>query len=61
MTPHGWTEIKIDGKWYLFDTNMQKNFPKVDSYKKTDKTYPYPHKVASKYKMKVSNGKISWK
>ncbi len=61
MTPHGWTEIKIDGKWYLFDANMQKNFPKVDSYKKTDKTYPYPHKVAAKYKMKVSNGKISWK
>lgn len=61
MTPHGWTEIKIDGNWYLFDTNMQRNFPNVDSYMKTDKTYPYPHKVTAKYKMKISNGKISWK
>ena len=61
MTPHGWTEIKIDGSWYLFDANMQRNFPGVDSYMKTEKTYPYAHKVYARYKMKVSNGKISWK
>lgn len=60
-TPHGWTEIKIDGKWYMFDANMQRNFPNVDSYKKTESTYPYRHKTYDKYKMTVKNGKVTWK
>ena len=61
LTPHGWTEIKIDGKWYMFDANMQRNFPSVDSYKKTESTYAYQHKAYSKYKMTVKNGKVTWK
>lgn len=60
-SPHGWTEIKIDGKWYYFDANMQKNFPTVDSYKKTSKTYPYKHEIYDRYKMTVKNGKVTWK
>lgn len=61
MTPHGWTEIKIDGKWYMFDANMQRNFPTISSYKKTESTYPYRHEVSKKYKMTVKNGKVKWK
>lgn len=60
-TPHGWTEIKMDGKWYIFDANMQRNYPKVNSYKKTETTYPYSHKTCDKYKMTVKNGKVTWK
>ena len=61
MTPHGWTEIKMGDTWYIFDANMQRNFPTVDSYKKTEKTYPYRHEILDKYKMTVKNGKVSWK
>ncbi len=61
MSPHGWTEIKMNGEWYIFDANMQKNFPTVDSYKKTSKTYPYKHEIYDKYKMTVKNGKVTWK
>lgn len=61
FAPHGWTEIKIDGKWYIFDANMQRNYPNVDSYKKTSQTYPYRHEVYDKYKMTVKNGKVTWK
>lgn len=61
MSPHGWAEIKMSGKWYIFDANMQRNFPTVDSYKKTEKTYPYKHEVFDKYKMTVKNGKVTWK
>ena len=61
FTAHGWTEIKIDGKWYIFDANMQRNFPTVDSYKKTESTYAYKHETYCKYKMTVKNGKVTWK
>lgn len=61
MTPHGWTEVKVDGKWYLCDANMQRNFPKVNSYLRTEKTYPYRHKSSKIYKMTLKYGKVIWK
>lgn len=61
MTPHGWTEVKKDGKWYLCDANMQRNFPSVNSYLRTERTYPYRHKSSKKYKITVKYGKVSWK
>ena len=39
MTPHAWTEVKVGGEWYLFDTEMQ-DAKNRDYYMKTDKTYP---------------------
>ncbi|MCM1179186.1 MAG: transglutaminase-like domain-containing protein [Clostridium sp.] len=61
MTPHGWTEVKVDGKWYICDANMQKNWPKVNSYMRTEKTYAYRHICKKRYKLTVKNGKVSWK
>lgn len=61
MTPHGWTEIKVSGKWYICDANMQKNFPSVNSYMRTTKTYAYSHKCSKRYTLTVKNGKVSWK
>lgn len=61
VTPHGWTEIKINNHWYLFDANMQRNYPNINSYQRTEKTYAYPHKVSKKFKMKIKNGKVIWK
>lgn len=42
-SPHGWTEIKINGKIYTYDPNMQRNNPGINSYKRTYKTVPYPY------------------
>ncbi len=40
VTPHGWTEIKIDGVWYLFDPDMEDAKPGRDYYYKTEEKYP---------------------
>lgn len=61
MTPHGWTEIKIGGKWYLFDANMQKNFPQINSYKQTNTSYKYRHTCSRRYVLKIKSGKVTWK
>lgn len=39
VTPHGWTEVKIGGTWYIFDTEMQ-DAKGRDYYQKIEKTYP---------------------
>jgi hypothetical protein len=61
MTPHGWTEVKIDGTWYMCDANMQRNHPKISSYMKTESSYPYRHSCSKRYKLTIKNGKVSWK
>lgn len=57
MTPHGWTEVKVDGKWYVCDPDMQMNG--VDSYLKS--STPCRTSVTRRCTMKVKNGKVSWK
>lgn len=61
MTPHGWTEVKVDGKWYLCDANMQRNYPKINSYMRTNKNYAYRHSCSKRYTLNIKNGKVSWK
>lgn len=61
MTPHGWAEIKVGKTWYICDANMQRNYPKINSYMRTEKTYRYRHSVSKRFKMTVKNGKVSWK
>ena len=39
MTNHGWTEVAIDGKIYLFDT-VQADYSKGNYYKRTYSNYP---------------------
>lgn len=57
MTPHGWTEVKKDGKWYVCDPDMEMNG--VDSYMK--KTTPCVTSVTRRCKINVKNGKVTWK
>ncbi|MBQ8503547.1 MAG: hypothetical protein IJ491_04630 [Clostridia bacterium] len=38
-TNHGWTEIRIDGKYYIFDT-VQADYYKGNYYKRTYSNYP---------------------
>lgn len=38
-TPHGWTEVKVDGSWYIYDPDLQDANGK-DYYKKTYANYP---------------------
>lgn len=61
MTPHGWAEIKVGKKWYMCDANMQRNFPKINSYMRTNKNYAYRHSCSKRYKMTVKYGKVTWK
>ena len=57
MTPHGWTEVKKDGKWYACDPDMEMNG--VDSYMK--RKTPCVTSVTRRCKITVKNGKVSWK
>lgn len=61
MTPHGWTEVKTGGKWYMCDANMQRNYPKINSYMRTNKNYAYRHTCSERYTMTVKNGTVTWK
>ena len=56
-SPHGWTEVKKDGKWYVCDPDMELN--KVSSYMK--ETTPCKTSVTRRCKMTALNGKVSWK
>lgn len=61
MTPHGWTEIKMSGKWYLFDANMQRNIPSISTYKRTNSNFPYAHTCSARYTLTITGGKVTWK
>lgn len=61
MTAHGWTEVKVNGKWYICDANMQMNHPSINSYMRTESTYAYRHSCSKRYKLTTSKGKAVWK
>ncbi len=39
-TSHAWTEIKVDGKWYIFDAEMDQAKANKEYYKKSYADYP---------------------
>ncbi len=61
MTPHGWTEVKVSGTWYICDANMQMNHQNINSYMRTESNYAYKHSCSARYTMTVSNGTVTWK
>lgn len=61
MTPHGWTEIKVGDAWYVFDANMQRNYPHISSFMQTHTSYRYRHTRSDVYKLEIKNGKVTWK
>lgn len=61
MTPHGWTEIKVKGHWYMCDANMQRNFPRISSYMRSSRQYAYAHTRSGSYTLTFKKGKAHWK
>ena len=39
-TSHAWTEIKVDGQWYIFDAEMDQAKANKEYYRKTYSDYP---------------------
>ena len=60
MVPHAWTEVKVGGKWYMCDANMQMHHPNKNAYMRTKSNYPYRHSRKVKYKMTTSKGQVKW-
>lgn len=61
MTPHGWAEIYVNGKWQICDPDMQMNYPTINVYMRTTEQYPYKHNTNNRYYLKTLNGKVTWK
>lgn len=61
MTPHGWSEIKINGKWYMCDPDMQLEIPRVNVFMRTPSNYPYAHKCRNHYLLTFKNRRAKWK
>lgn len=51
-TPHSWVEIKMNGKLYVFDPELQFAGSASNLYKKTYSTYPISIKKGKSYKIK---------
>lgn len=59
-TPHGWTEVKVGGKWYIFDTNMQIHTSSpYFYYRKT--VHPCRVWVTRRCILKSAKGRVTWK
>ncbi len=59
--PHGWCEVKIDGKWKICDCSMHRAHKESNFYLVEWKDYSYPIRRKKVYTMQVKNGKVSWK
>ena len=60
-SPHGWTEIYMDGKWYYFDPDMQIpswGFPDYYAYKMS--SHPWGVKASFTSEVTINNGKAVW-
>ncbi len=61
LSPHGWTEVKVDGKWYICDVSMARSSSGKSTYMRTESNYPYRHRCDNRYTLSTSNGKAVWK
>lgn len=48
QAPHGWVEVKLDGKTYIYDPEMQHVLKGFDLFKMTYKSAPMKYKKAKK-------------
>ena len=58
--PHGWTEVKIGKKWYLFDISMHGRL-NANLYKRAKGQYPHKYKYNHRYSLQFKNNKEVWK
>lgn len=61
LSPHGWTEVKINGKWMICDCSMQNAHKKNRLFLVEKKKYPFRLRCDNRYVMDVKKGKVSWK
>lgn len=61
FSPHGWCEVKKDGKWKMYDCSIQAAYPQKQLYQIERKAYPFRLRIDHVYTMKSKNGKIFWK
>jgi len=61
LSPHGWTEIKIKGKWYMCDISMQRYWTQISLYLRTASNYPFRYRCDDRYRLTVRNGKVTWR
>ena len=58
MTPHGFTGIKTNGKWYVCDAMMQWQRNYVNCYMVRDSAFPYTHSVSYYVTLATKNGEV---
>lgn len=61
LSPHGWAEIKIGGKWYMCDISMQRYWTWISLYLRTSSDYPFQYRCDDRYRLVVKSGKVTWK
>lgn len=61
FSPHGWCEVKKDGKWKMYDCSIQAAYPQKQLYQIDRKAYPFRLRIDRVYNMKSKNGKISFR
>ncbi|MEE3334141.1 MAG: transglutaminase domain-containing protein [Ruminococcus sp.] len=60
-SPHGWAEVKIKGKWYLFDISMHRKCKNIPLYKIPKGKYPFKYHYDKRYSLKIKNNRAVWK
>lgn len=60
LSPHGWCEVKIDGKWKMIDCSMGRAYKNVNIYLVTRKQYPFRLRCDQVFTMKIKDGAVAW-
>ena len=53
FTPHAWTEVKVNGKWLVFDTNAQR-YTQLSQFKDNAEAFCGIARTKAYYKLKYS-------
>ncbi|MCD7741714.1 MAG: arylamine N-acetyltransferase, partial [Ruminococcus sp.] len=61
-TPHAVTRVKVDGTWYICDSQLQASYHQRAFYMTTESKYPTTYlKLDTFYTLTISEGKVTWK
>lgn len=61
LSPHGWAEVKVGGRWGICDISMQRHHSETSLYLCAAGKYPFRISCHARYTLTVQNGKVSWK
>lgn len=57
---HGWTEVKVDGTWYICDAQQSYHRDRYDRYMKTRANFNIPLKSGSVYTLTAKDGSVKF-